>query len=328
MTTVHEVVDEEWPRLTVVPAKVRLYGIDPYFRQSFADGRRILGGTLFGLLHRVGLVVLKPESIAGRRGADVLAFLHDAGFTPVIARPFAFDRHMVTELWRYQWNAATLDKMEVAGRVNTGRPTVLMVVRDDAPVPGLPAPVRLKSLKGAADPAARTDPRSLRSVLRAPNRLITFVHMADEPADVVRELGVFYDTPARRELYAAVRDALGGNVAETARALVEAVERDAPRADFDVDAAWTRLLATARPRDAAAFDVLRQMHEAFARDRTLDWGRFAALCDAVGAEEWDVLGIATGAVESDLATREQLVSFGERDITRWREAAGSPVVPA
>jgi hypothetical protein len=38
---------------------------------------------------------------------------------------------MVNELWRYQWNAATIGKMDVALRVNPGRPTTLLMLRDD-----------------------------------------------------------------------------------------------------------------------------------------------------------------------------------------------------
>ena len=65
----------------------------------------------------------------------------------------------------------------------------------------MPATVRLSNLKGGPDAATR-GAGSLRSALRSANRLFTFVHTADEPADIVRELAVFFDRDERRRLLA------------------------------------------------------------------------------------------------------------------------------
>lgn len=316
MTTADaEVTEDDWAGLTVLESKRRHYALDAYFRQSFADARDVLRDDLFAVLHAAGLVVLKPEAIAGRRGPAVLSYLAKNAFTPFLARPFALGRHTVTELWRYQWNAATLDKMEVAGRVNADRPVVFMVVRDDAGDAGLPAAVRLKTLKGAAAPEARRDPASLRSVLASPNRLLTFVHAADEPADVVREIGVFFDRDERRALYAAVRDTIGEDASAEAAALVAGAEETAPAVDFDPAAAWERIAAGAGA--GATRDELDRMRAAFDLDGSLDWRRFDTLTARAGAAEWDVLTVATAAVENDVASREQLVSFALGDAQRW-----------
>jgi len=161
-----EATEADWARLTSLEEKRRYYAPETYFRESMWDAKAVLGSRVFPVLHRVTLLIFKPESLVGRRGRPVMRFLADHAFTPIWLAPFAYTREMLREVWRYQWNAATLDKMDVADRVNCRRPTLLLILRDDATERTLPAAVRLKQLKGAASPEVREE-RTLRPARRA-----------------------------------------------------------------------------------------------------------------------------------------------------------------
>jgi hypothetical protein len=123
--------------------------------------------------------------------------------------------------------------------------------------------------------------------MRSTNRLFTFVHTADEPADVVRELADFFDRDERRRLLAAatgVEPTGDLRLAERVRAL-EAVH---PEHDLDPVRALARL--SARPAGAAP------LRAAVAAGSRLDWEQIVALAGPVDLGDpavlWDLLSVA------------------------------------
>lgn len=73
--------------------------------------------------------------------------------------------------------------------------SLFVVVRDDLRKNGVPGTVRPAEAKGSADLYERGAGtiRDLISVL--PHSLLTALHTADEPADMIREFGVLFDPP-------------------------------------------------------------------------------------------------------------------------------------
>ena len=127
-----------WPYLTSVARKRAAYAIESYFRQALWDAKLVCGDRLYPVLQRLTFTVFKPESFAGRRVDTALQFLHRQNYRPITCFPLTLTRHMLNEMWRYQWNAATIDKMEVGIRLNCGRPTQLVFWYDDSDSPELP----------------------------------------------------------------------------------------------------------------------------------------------------------------------------------------------
>ncbi len=318
-TTDSDLSAAEWEYLSALGDKRSHYSIESYFRDSVWDARLVLGERLFEVVQRYGLVVVKPEALPGRRVDAIMGFLRENRLTPVCSRPLRYTRHVVAELWRYQWNAATIEKMDIATRVNTALPTLLMMVRDDLGRRELPAPVRLKELKGASAPEKRR-PNTLRDAVRAPNRLITFVHSADEPADVLRELGIFFDRETRRGLLAEVANEESADVTDDCVRELKRLEAGAPATDFDAQTAWDRAIGGA---PAEARPALEAQRELFRRTGKIEWEAFLAACSAAGAGEWDALAIATAAVESDKPGLDRLIDFDERGIEAWRRGRGT-----
>lgn len=152
----------------------------------------------------------------------------------------------------------------------------------------------------------------LRAIVGGPNRMLSGVHIPDEPADVVRELGILFDGDARRALLRDVGACLGDDPpvpgdAHT-NATVEALYRQHAAVNLDVGAplARTRALvaagATNRPE---ATEQLREMLAALAAGGTLPWGAFLAQLEraVLAPPLWDRLLLGTtyvqeGAIES------------------------------
>src|SRR5438270_8110612 len=133
-------------------------------------------------------------------------------------------------MWQFQWNSATRERRDLADLLTVAGESLLVIVRlPDDPVP---ATVRLSSLKGPADPARR-EPHHLRTILGYGNFLLNYVHAADEPADLVRELGILFGAERRRAVY----DALirGADASDVARRHAADLYAEIPAVDVTLD---------------------------------------------------------------------------------------------
>ncbi|QLJ00545.1 hypothetical protein HZZ00_05785 [Streptomyces sp. NEAU-sy36] len=238
-------------RLTEVPAglletvtwserKADLYAVDQYFREAvwtFGDiTERMLG---------IALCMLKSEATAGRRLRPALRILREAGFRPVDAVRFRHDRMTIREVWRYQFNIASRERIEAMDVILPSTETVALVLRDEHWRPGaVPAAVRLNALKGPADPAQR-EPEHLRHQLGVVSGLFNFTHISDEPADVLRELAVICDEPRRDLIRRRILD--DHDARPDALDIFQELEDRHPEHDFDLEASWRRLAAADGP---------------------------------------------------------------------------------
>jgi hypothetical protein len=288
--------------LTRCPEKAEQYVLDPYFRH----GARELAAEF--VLPRT-FVVLKPDAIAGRRLDVVIDLVRRNGFRIVAGTTFRFTPLLTREIWRYQFNIASADRAEIVDLLLPAGDSVLLIVEDDRyRAGGLPAACRLSGLKGSADPGARR-PDDLRSVLKGPTTLFNFIHTADEPADVVRELALLEVATGQRILRL-------GAVDETA--LVRRAYDSMPAHDLDERASWQRL----GDSDNHAVAALAQL--ALAGDPAADW---SALLDLFPgrvppAESlWDALSIATAQIASNVPGLTPIVPTVGPSL--WRSAAGS-----
>jgi hypothetical protein len=153
------------------------------------------------------------------------------------------DRHTTRWLWLYRFNVASVDRVRLHDLVNTAGPALFLILRDDRHGPGdVPATVRLTDLKGPSRPARRR-PDQLRSRLGVSDRLVNYVHTSDEPADLLRELGILVPPAERRGFFAAIE------AADSAPTRWSAAQRRVETAlapcDFDGDGALDRIRAHA-----------------------------------------------------------------------------------
>ncbi|MFI7537283.1 nucleoside-diphosphate kinase [Streptosporangium sp. NPDC049376] len=284
-----------------MPVKADLYDRETYFREGLDDVTAVLGAEAEDALWRTSLLIMKPDGLAAAKLRTVLAFLAENDFTVVAARRIALDRMVWRELWRYQLTSATLDRFAVNDHVLRLSDALFMLLRSDGDHP-VPATVRLSGLKGSATLSDQR-PGTLRHRLGQPNRVLSFLHVADEPADLVRELGLFFEHPARVEVITAMTYTEPSEADRTV--LDEAVWSDArPARSLNAPEALERLRAAVR--DSADEDretaeaVLRQLASLDAGER-LAWRALRRRLNRLGvkADPWDLALVGTTYIRYD-----------------------------
>ncbi len=311
----------DWNQLSRIPLKAELYDRETYFREALSQAERLLGGRAKSVLHRSALMMIKPDGLISGKAPQIIDFLREHDLEIVAVRGFTMHRLQWRELWRYQLTASTLDRLMVNDLV-FANPCLMLCLRDVSEA-ALPATVRLSVLKGPSDVSQQT-PDCLRSRMAQPNRVFSLFHVADEPADLLRELAIFLDTADR----AAVFDALArGVLADAERRLLEATVAESVRAPRSLDAHQALVRARqafdgrAASLDATDRDRIEADLNAMAAGRRIAWHPFAralAACD-LGLDPWDltILG-ASFIVYDDPGASKQIVAAGQ---SPWLDAA-------
>ncbi len=294
-----------WDRLSRHQRKAELYAGEPRVAAAWADFRARWGEDAESAVARLAVVVLKPEAVVRRAGPTVVGYLAAHGFAPVAWRPLELGPERCRTLWRYQWNKASADRVDLHLEVASLSPWFMIVFRDEEPVPGLPASVRLWGLKGQTDERLR-DPGQLRSAIGMQNRMLGFVHTPDEPLDIVREQGILVEPGARRDWLREVADGLDRERPGEAVAALAAFDRDLPRHGIDREEVLARQSASSAPQRAELAAAVRagerrslaQVREAFGEPE-----------DATAA--WDRVVLAAWLIEHDRAGVAAIVDAGE-----------------
>ncbi|MGW7531114.1 hypothetical protein [Amycolatopsis sp. NPDC054798] len=279
----------EW--LSRESRKRKIYAGDPYYRDVW-DELTALPGTelaVAGQLYRLAPLIVKPDAIAVRGGARMLAAARTAGFVPIAWSTFRFDRHVVRELWRYQLNVATRERIDVMDLIMPAGESLYVLLRDTAEA-GIPATARLSDLKGPTRPADREEHHLRRIAGGAQASVLTYIHVADEPADILRELGVVFARPERQRLLAA----LGSreDVTQQVLAALAGIEAGTEASDLFWKPALDRLEAQLPgcPDGAELAVLLRQVR----RGQSKDWQSVLVWADRLGLRwsHWDRVAVA------------------------------------
>jgi hypothetical protein len=305
----------DWRHFTVVPSKLELFAQEE--GTPLARGGSIaleaLGDRLPQVLAGVAILVLQPDAIARRQIARSLDFLRDSGFAPLLAFPFRLSVEMARALWRFQFNAITPDSKAIGEVVYCGAPSLMLVLRDDRPVAGVPASTRLTQMKGPSDPRMR-GPDHLRSAVGSINKIFGSIHCPDEPIDILRETAIVIEDDDLSRFYHRMGNAFGGDTSSSDLAdAIAALHAAVPPHDIDVERATQRLLASTHlARDTARSGAAQRLEHVIRRESTLSWSQFIADVRAVGLDPhgWDSLLVASALVRYDLpATPKIIESF-------------------
>lgn len=316
--SVEEPCSVEWRTLTRMPLKARLYAQETYFREALTDAEEQLGDSLPDVLWRATLVILKADGLMAGKLGIVHRFVEAHDFGVVAVHPFTFDRLLGRELWRYQLTLASIDRLAVNDWVLTVGPALMLLLRSGDGY-DLPGTVRLSSLKGAADLTVQ-DPDSLRSYLGQPNRLVNFIHCADEPADLVRELGLLVDDVERRRLLAALRT---GRIDAHDRSILEdALKRDAAGGrSVAADEALARLAGAVAARPGPGTGRVLTDVERMRRGEKIEWRPFVRDLVAldVALDPWDVAIVGSTFIEYDVPGGSKILT--NPTVESWRHGA-------
>ncbi|MEU3662044.1 hypothetical protein AB0E77_20170 [Streptomyces sp. NPDC032940] len=281
--------ESDWRALTVSPRKRELFVEDLYFRETWEDLVRVAGERAAETLGPLAMLAFKPDGVVGRRMRRTLSFVEEEGFELVGFERVRYNRHSMRELWRWDWNLYTTDRLALSSLMHSATDTFLLLLRDTAHTGVTPGTVRLADLKGSV--LHPWGPRHLRSVLRAPNKVIKFCHVADEPADLVRELGILLDRESRRELLRGAGEADADKVSAALLEEVGRLEAATVEHGFDIDETLERLTGEGRlPKDAEA-----RIREVMAGGPRMSFDELAATMPPAtdGLALWDFVLVAS-----------------------------------
>lgn len=220
-----------WGDLTHLPIKRQLFRDDCFFREIADRALTLPPAVLRAFLRSHTVFMLKPDAVVARKAELALATVESLGFDPIWARTVHLSRRAMRELWRFSWSEAAIERIELSTLLNAAAPAVCMVLRGHGEH-AVPASVQLALAKGSAAPEGRSR-EHIRTILGSPNGILSFVHCADEPADMLRELGIFFDPRVGESLFDVV---LGGSPPDRGAALaaIREAEMDQPFCDMDV----------------------------------------------------------------------------------------------
>ena len=286
--------------LTKDERKRVLYGADVYFRQGWADAQRVLGDRAADVLCRHGLVLLKPDAVARRVLDPAISWFETREAQIVVAEQGRMGTHAMRAMWQYQMNAASSDRLELADAALTTDPGLLVIAR--LPADPVPASVRFSAWKGPADPARRQEGQ-LRHALAGGNYLLNYVHAADEPADLIREITILLPDRAEREavLRAMGDDEIDADGPARARRHARDLEARIEAHDLELSTALAALRAAppAGPRGDAFLALLRAAEAGDERDWRALWR--AAAEAGVPPSRWDLAVVGTALAEHTTA---------------------------
>ncbi len=306
--------------LSVIEAKRALFAADPWFRDGWEDLVRLAPpGGAAAVAHDHALVLLKPDAVARRLLHLALDWFSDRRAEVVASAVVQLDRQSLRAMWQYQLNASTRDRRDLADAICAASPSLLLILR--LPSAPLPATVRVSAMKGPADPARRA-PGQFRAALGGGNFLLNFIHAADEPADLARELSILLEPAARDDV---IRQLVEGDAVlgeEAARGLATQLEASTEAHDLDFGAALNRLelglaavagLASSDTQEAARGEATAGLL-ALRLGEPANWRDLLSALDEAGAPAgpWDAIVIGTRLMDHSEPDVEQLLGSAAR----------------
>ncbi|MFG1923945.1 nucleoside-diphosphate kinase [Cryptosporangium sp. NPDC048952] len=272
-----------------------LYSVDTYFRDAWEDLSGVAGKDAVGIAATHALLLLKPDAVVRRQLTPAIDWLTTRGWRVAHAGRVHVNRWAIRAFWQYQWNTATRDRREMADLYMTATDSLLLVL--GAPGGAEGAAETLTRAKGTSDPT-RCRPGQLRFALGTLNQQLNLVHSADEPADLVREIGICCTEAERAVVFRAM--AAGTDAEDVARRLARTLESEHEPLDLTLAGTVARLVA--RLGDEPEHARLRRCLEDVRDGRATGWRYVVGLAERAGVPltRWDRVVLGTYLLDPTL----------------------------
>jgi hypothetical protein len=220
-------------------ARKRLrFSQEAYFQEAYYQLLDVFGGVPDDLAS-VAFIVFKPDAAPSRCVERCLNALDSFGVFAIGAFPFTFSRHSIRELWRYELNVSTRERYPGIDSFLMSSESLLMVLKSETESATTLCEF-LQRIKGPTEIADRKADQ-LRSIIGAPAGTLNYIHLPDEPADFIREIGVLFDEKERFAIFKCVKasKAMGRTIEVPIRQFYGNIDRCSLHIE-DVIAAMTR----------------------------------------------------------------------------------------
>jgi nucleoside diphosphate kinase len=304
--------------LSCFPQKRALYAVDNYFVAGWATltALRRQGAFALGRLWTLGSVLFKADTMLRGNGLRGTSFLEERGFQIRAVRAVVFSTELVEHFWRYSLGRLSRERIELLKRLQAVSPSLYLIVESAEDNSRLPCSLRLTELKGQTVLANR-GAGTLRHMMGDPqSAFFNFVHTADEPADLVRELGLLFNESERE---AVIRDVISGSKPD-AEGIYGALTSQCPRSDLDFSRAVERLRDRVASANALSDGERADIYEAMHRLEGIGYEFWRYLRDRLSArgiqiDEMDDITIAGRLVA--LKQANQTAPFPSCEARHW-----------
>ena len=243
------------------------------------------------------LMMFKPDAIVGRRGHRILSFCEEHGFYVKSSAVVKLNRHSMREIWRFDWQIYPIERLSFSTLWYTANETIAILFEQDDTHPE-PASMRLGSLKGGAH--REYPPGSLRASLNPPNKILNFVHIADHPLDVVREIGILFDDFSRANFMLKSADRNPGAAVSALLEQIAKLEGMYPAHDLAFEASLGRL----QKADLIAPQHAQSMRMLKAHQRFISFADMHAYFDIASAPPehvWDMITSLSYIIQPEIS---------------------------
>ena len=290
--------------LTSNSLKEKLFKEDIFYRESSEDLLNTLNGRFEGFYKNYTSLVFKPDAIVSRKVLHGIELLKERGFIPVAFSLLRFNKHMIREVWKYQFNAASRDRLDLFDRLLVSSDCILIVLNYEGKKTIENASEFLTTLKGCSSLKERK-PEHLRYQLGWVNVMLNYIHVPDEPADFVRELGIFF---SGKTLDGILNESLAKkDVGPALKQFVEQVYSENPYHDLSFKNSLRRIQYTCEtvldsvkdPEQIKQIKTLIEACRSLLEEENKDWRKFIEQVNKaqIRADKWDLITII-----SELAT--------------------------
>lgn len=182
-----------------------------------------------------------------------------------------------------------------------------------APAPLLPdagSPGRFASRRKAGNSAQPAQYRrqkipyswSCRSSISPPARraggcIIRLFHIPDEPADIIREMGILFEREQRLSLYNQLRSDSRADNKLPDEAVTE-LESQHPLHDFSLDTAWNNIIASSN--DEKFISEIEKLKEQVEKQKIVGWEDVFSLLKKHNCSIYDILTVASYVLKQDV----------------------------
>ncbi|UZI32380.1 nucleoside-diphosphate kinase [Streptomyces sp. VB1] len=281
--------------LTTNTSKHERFLRDPYYREACEELVAIAGEQAPQVAARHALLLLKPDATVRGKLTAAIDWLLRRGWRVRASAPLRFNRWTVRGMWGYQWKSADRGRRDMADLYMTAADSLLLVLAAPSNAAADQWACNLLTRSKGTFDVATCPPGTLRHYLGSLNRQMNLVHTADEPADLLRELGVCLEPQTRREVFTALIEGRDG--AAQAQATASRLQRDSQPVDLSLAACLETIRADLE--DGSAPEPYRQrlraLIEQIAIDRSRDWQGVVNLAALAGLHltNWQIVTLGT-----------------------------------
>lgn len=295
--------DKDWRYLSIFGSKKRYFNTETYFRESWFDADSIANNNFLRKLIRSAVVILKPEVFATEKALSIVKLIEQYNFRLKAAYITRLGKFQIREIWRYQYSEATIDRMTLVDHLYSLGDTLFTIFEDTSSDLIMPASARLNQLKGASEERLRSQ-ESLRSIIKIPNGVIRLFHISDEPADIIREIGILFDRDERIKIY---KDMMAYDRSITEEQLLEIIHNLKTQhipTSFDALSCWDRILSNPQYKN---IPELIELKEKFDKKEFVGWDDIYFPLKEVQINIYDILTIASHMIQQDVDNEFQLI---------------------